>query len=198
MKTTEKPVVRFEDAAEQVTVTGWACKICKLFCGNDQMAEHSARWCCATDLPCACGGRNTRKGYTCCEECRRKRNDEQWAKRERRPWDGKAMLYSDTHDKWFADDEEFLYFCDDEMGEEKDPRDVPMSKLAERFRVILGEEFKPREFDMASYLSDYLPENDRRDHGFEEIEKVVNDWIARGRPWSWTQSAYAWDGTVSG
>lgn len=71
--TQESPVIRYEDAAEQRTVTGWACKQCGRFWNQD---EHMARYCCCTEGPCEeCGARRDRHNRLC-EDCRKKKDAE--------------------------------------------------------------------------------------------------------------------------
>lgn len=184
----EKPVIKSEDNAEQQTVTGWVCKTCRRFWGDD---ERMARYCCSTDFPCACGNRHG-KGWTCCKACREKHEDEKWAKRERRPWDGTGMLYSDTMDRWFSSVEDLeghVLDITDDGG-----KDDSLQGLHERFRIIICEENKPRTFEMEDYLCDELHEGS--DIHARDINKIVNDWIQAQRPLSWTPGRYAWNGEV--
>lgn len=45
--------MRYEDAAALVgRLPGWQCAKCKRDHGDDPGSEHSARSCCARDLPC--------------------------------------------------------------------------------------------------------------------------------------------------
>jgi hypothetical protein len=73
----EKRKILAEDNADRCTVEGWVCKTCGRFWGDD---ERMARYCCATDFPCACGGRHG-KGYTCCDDCRAKLDEERHQER---------------------------------------------------------------------------------------------------------------------
>lgn len=100
----DQETIRYEDAAEVVTVIGWACKTCRRWWGDD---EHLARWCCATDLPCECGGRK-RKTYTVCAGCRERKAEERWAARERREWDGELPLFAVGLDEFVFDEDRLV------------------------------------------------------------------------------------------
>lgn len=176
MTNQEKPIVRYEDAAERRDgLSGWVCKNGH-FHGDD---EHIARWCAATEIPCPdCGGRNPNKSYSVCEACRRKRADERWFKsyaEKAVPWDGVTPLYSDASDRYFWDDGDL----GDHIG---DPPELSVDDL----RLILCEPNKGRSFDMADWLSDDLPEDSNLDT--TEIDRIVNDWIAAHAPYSWCPS----------
>lgn len=66
-------VVRYEDSAEfRTSIEGWACKECdRVWVGE----EHMARYCCANNFPCRCGGRIEGSIWTMCQSCREKAED---------------------------------------------------------------------------------------------------------------------------
>ncbi len=162
MKTTEE-VIRYEDAAEQCTVTGWRCLKCRRFYGDD---EHMARWCCGNkDQPCECGGR-IHGSYVRCQACQDKARDEQWAKIPKVEWDGESPVCVFDDDKYFfGGAEEVLYWLDD--------REIKV----EDARLVICEQASLREFEICEFLSDDLPE-DGADFSGADIDKIVNDWIA--------------------
>lgn len=169
----DKPPLCYEDAAMHVTLTGWACVRCKRFFGNYPDAEASARYCCHTEAPCKeCGGRNLRsRSYTCCDACGEKHRTERWLALPRVEWDGEAplCLWDDDRFFWNADDLQ-SYVDGDDLEIDDPPRKL------EDVRLVLAKPVKPREFEMADYLSDELPEDDDTD--FNDIDQIVNDYIA--------------------
>lgn len=189
--TATKPTIRYEDAAEHKTVslTGFWCRTCGRFWDND---EHMARYCCATDFPCECGARID--GHRArCEACRQKHADEVYAKAEPRPWDGKCMLFSDVTDRFYATPDEFFSSAGSEYPGDEFPKD-----FHRKMRVYLTEEHRPHHFSLMDWLEDYLPEDALSgNYALAPVEKCVNDFIEAGRPWSWWQGKYAWDGSVA-
>jgi hypothetical protein len=175
MPTEPKPVIRYEDAAElRAGLSGWCCKRCGRYWGAD---EHMARWCCATELPCKeCGGRNPNKGYTCCGACRRRRDDERWAKLERVDWDGESPLCEYDGDRCYFDADAVLEMIEDRIAEGGTLEDI---------RLVVCEPSTPRHFEMADFLGDDLPEDFDAGKDFAEIDEVVNDWIRARTPFSW-------------
>lgn len=181
MKSSEP--LRYEDAAEPVTVAGWQCVRCKRFF----FEESSARWCCHTDGPCKeCGGRNLNKSYRCCQACREKHEDARWHEllaTKAVAWDGETPLCMYQDDKFFFSPDEVEEYLHDQNGdlEEGDP-----PRKLEDLQLCLCEASEPNEFELADFLSDHLPEDyEGGDHGFDEIDKVVNDFIKSLAPLSY-------------
>lgn len=167
MKTKEH--IRYEDAAEPKTMTGWACKKCNRF--YSQHDEHSARWCCSTDQPCACGGRKS-KTYTCCDACRQKLNAERFTKLPRAEWDGDTPVAVWDGDQYFFSPVAVAEYC--EKHELK----------LENVRLVLCEKDKSKRlFEMNEFMSDELAEDYTLDA--DEIDKAVNDWIEANVPALW-------------
>lgn len=114
----EGKIMRYEDAAEEVTVTlsGWKCKTCgNFFQKNKQIQdpEHNARYCCASDFPCECGGRYE-KPYSFCMECREK----SYLRIEKEIFDNAELVEYDgpffVDDNFYNDIDEYLQSCEDE------------------------------------------------------------------------------------
>lgn len=166
-------VIRYEDAAERRTLSGWACKKCGRLWPDDRGGdpEHLARWCCATELPCVCGGRNRNKGYTCCAACREKHETEQWYGLPEHEWDGETPLCDWKGDTYFFSTDAVADWLDDEPGEPgRKPEDV---------RLVLCEQSQPRPFEMVAFLSDDLGEEGGDAlPSTVEIDALVNQWIA--------------------
>ena len=168
--------LRWEDAAEEATVTGWVCKKCHRWYGYGESGERSARYCCHTDAPCGTPGCTERKGkpYVLCDKCRRHKDNEQWAALPRVEWDGVTPLCLWNGDEYFFDA--------DSLGEY-----IVESGLSVReVRVVLCEPDPGRTFDMEEFLQDHLPGEDGHfPHDCTEINKIVNDWIDEHAPYCW-------------
>lgn len=181
-----KPVIRYEDAAQhRADISGWICKTCHRFYGNDRSSESAARWCCATDLPCEeCGGRNPEKLYIYCKACRKKHDDARWAALERVEWDGATPLAVWDNDKYFFDE----YAVADHIADVIDD-----GGRLEDVRLVLCEQQEPWAFDMADFLHDDIGEDgvDRLD--FTEIDRTVNDWIEKHVSLLWYPASKAID-----
>lgn len=99
------------EAAEFRKVTGWVSRG-GLFHGDN---EHTARWQGCTHLKCdSCG--EVKERSTWCRPCHDKKEREKYKAMPAKDWDGEAMLYSNTHDKWFSDFDDILDYmanCDD-------------------------------------------------------------------------------------
>lgn len=189
MKTKSLP---YEEAAEQRTITGWCCKTCNLFYGAGEAGERAARYCCAKDMPCECGGRRA-KSYTLCDKCRWKNEAERYAKLERRPWDGKQMLYADAWDRYFSDDDDFFDYIGNEYDD--DEPDCHADRWIVAARILLCDPVEARTFDLCDYIHDDLPEDGEPPPGWEAVEAAVNKFLESAGPLSWYPGKYAWDGT---
>ena len=107
MKT--KSEIRSEDSAEyRKDIVGWICTVCKRYWGTD---KHMAEYCCATSMPCECGGRK-HPGYTCCDRCIAKHNAERDQKKLNNAktveYDGPFMV----GDKYYQTEEEYIEDCE--------------------------------------------------------------------------------------
>lgn len=171
--------IRYEDAAERMTVTGFACKTCRRWWGED---EHMARWCCATDLPCECGGRK-RKSYTVCEACREKAAAERFAAKPRQQWDGKTPLYSETLQRYFFDDGYSLREAIEEAG--GDPDALRLFICRPRYAHPLEDEYwhddMPPDEDLESVAPDLF-------RAISALNEVIETRRAARQPLSWEPS----------
>lgn len=106
-----KEQVMYDDdqAAKQVTVTGWVSRQGRFYGDN----EHLARWDGCTHMTCECGAVHE-KGWTICETCRRKAKDVRYAALPVVEWDGKTPLCLFDDDKYFFSEDEVLDYCEEE------------------------------------------------------------------------------------
>jgi hypothetical protein len=124
-----------DEAAHQQTVTGWVSKR-GFFYGDD---ERAARWDGCTHLICECG-RVMEKSWTKCITCRRQKAVDEYNKKEKKQWNGTDMLYSETLDKFFLDEEEVSEYVEEIA-------DAPV----EDFRFIICEPVFAHEIEPADY-----------------------------------------------
>jgi len=166
--------IRYEENAEYLkNIKGWICKTCLRYFGNGEAAEHLAALCCATDLPCECGGRNLENGCARCAECREKQEKEQWEKMEVKEWDGKTPIYSHALDRYYFDGLENIY------------EDADEHKLTlEGMELVLCQPVKKPTFSVYNLLDGYIDDDcDVRDiNGYADIKQAVHDWIDENVP----------------
>lgn len=180
------PTLPYEEAAEIRTLTGWACRTCGTFWAKD---ERAARYCCAKDMPCECG-RRREKHYVACRDCRRKRDIERFEAMERRPWDGKQMIYSQQLDRYFSSPDDAREYL------EEGDHDLDPFLTMEFLRLVLCRPNNGRSFDIEEHLSDdFAPDDDNplRDSEVTAINNYVNQWITERAPFSWEPDKFALD-----
>lgn len=189
---TKKPIDRpyDGDVAERRTVTGWVCKTCNRFWGDD---EHMARYCCCTSRSCGtegCAGR-CEKHYTKCETCRELSGLERYLAREVVPWDGKCMIALDSNDRYFSDAEEFLDYvvgCRDpgDFTDEEAER-PPTAEEIEAVRPMETAMMRPRHFSVSEFCEEMTTEDGEQHFRGNpaEIDEIVNKWLAENGPQLW-------------
>lgn len=166
--------LRWEDAAEPVTVFGWKCRMCGRFYGDN---ERSARYCCHTDAPCDCGKRKSRH-QTMCDDCWHAEKVRLWESSEQvqcseptadNPW----SLFDD--DTYFFDVESFLEHC---IENKVQP--------SEAFPVLCRQH-KPGTFCLSDWLEDYSFEDECPVDGVDLkiADEAVNAVLDRVERWPW-------------
>ena len=164
-------------AATWKTVSGWVSRDGRFYGGE----ERAARYAGSTHAICYTCGVTCRKGYTKCEKCIEACKDEQWAKMERREWDGAQMLYSQTADGWFASPDEALdWMADDEER----------PQTLEEMRLVLGDPVGVRPLD-GSYCADQLADDCEEPKEVAEAMDAFNRAVS-GIVLSWRPGKYAW------
>ena len=100
----QEEVVMIDDprAATLVTVAGWRSRDGRFYGDN----EHAARWSGCTHVKCVSCGDPTNKICSVCQSCREKAADARYDAMPAAEWDGVAMLYSDSRDKYFSSPED--------------------------------------------------------------------------------------------
>lgn len=169
---TEKVVMRDSDEAAQLkTVTGWVSRD-GLFFGED---ERTARWSGCTHETCESCGEVIPRGW--CKSCREKKDAAAWAVAERMPYDGVAMLYSDSYDRYFQNEEEALELAEDENCEIDD------------LRLFICEPVYGRPID-SDYFCDELPGDGELPDSIISAMDALNQTIKDAGPLSWQPGKY--------
>lgn len=166
-------VIRWEDAAVEVTATGWACKKCGRWYGDGESGERAARYCCHNDGPCqtpGCSNRANRR-YTICRSCQEVNASERWAAMPRVAWDGETPICMFEDDRYF--------FHEDDLADWMDNNEI----APEQIRLVLCEPDNGPVFDMADYLEEHLLEEYELDA--DAINATVNEWIRSNAPFCW-------------
>jgi len=179
-----KPKIHFDspEAAQLVTLTGWVSAD-GTFYGNHPDSERIARRAGCTHLNCErCGAEYEKSWGTVCNGCRDLLNAERHAKRERKPWDGLCMLYSERSDSYFND----LSDAEDSLEE---------GETLEDLQLVLCKPNRGSKLDV-SHFDDDLPE----DGDYYDIDadvlaamELFNEAIDKSKPLSWSPTSIALD-----
>lgn len=163
-----------DESAQLKTVTGWVSRNGHFF-GND---ERTARYDGSTHRVCDCGDLIDRHSY--CRPCHNKKEDEKFAAMERKEWDGKTMLYSQSADEYFHDSDQILDHCEEY---ECKPDDM---------QFIICEPVYAGEIDPNEYYRDDLPEDGEVDSELEAAFSELNKLIREAKPiLCWMPGKYA-------
>jgi len=98
---------------------------------------------------------------------------EKWIAAERAPYDGVAMLYSDSCDKYFSDEAEAEEYAEDE--------DLAEDEL----RLYICEPVYGRMID-SDYFRDELPEDGEVPDSIQAAMDALNEAIKAAGPLSWS------------
>ena len=174
---TEQILYNSDDAAKFVTgIEGWVDRQGRFF-GND---ERAARYSGCTHTKCQECGKPTRKHWTHCDDCRAKRAEERYLKRERKHWDGETPLYSDSADIYFFDEGHLL----DHIYEH--------NCTIESLRLVICKPVKLRQVD-EDYWSDDLAEDGELPDEVVGALESLNAAIREADPVAWEPGKYAAD-----
>jgi hypothetical protein len=139
----EQPIIlsTSDEAAQQITVTGWVSRNGHFY-GSD---ERTARYDGCTHRPCESCGTPTGRHEVKCPPCRKAHDDAKFAALPFEPYDGKPVaLYHD--DEYFFDEDDIINYaeeheipitdlrlvkCVPQYAEEVDPRDIYEDLLPE-------------------------------------------------------------------
>lgn len=163
----KKSGLAYEDAAQMASVTGWSCKTCHRFYGDN---EHLARWCCASSVPCQCGGRISGP-YKVCDDCRQKNRRRIYDAMPSADWSGVGPLAIFDSDIFFFSVEDL----EDHLAE--------TGGKIEDVQLVLCEPTRPHRWEAQDEWSDYLGEYEL--DGCEQIEDAVYQWAQTHLPTMW-------------
>lgn len=169
-----------EGQATAATLTGFACGKCRRFYGGDG-AKAVAEYCCAVDVACETEGCTFRanKGWRFCTGCRWKLDYARWKTMEQvgaECGSSNPLTTLNGDDYWFDIDDLFTY-CD-----------IHECKPSDLLLVWCEPDNGPT-FMFHEFVGDHTPEDFEVPSGTAEVEKVVNDFIAKHAPWSWRGSS---------
>ena len=155
----EKQVIMEDspEAASIQTVTGWVSRAGR-FWGND---ERTARYDGSTHKRCECGSVIEQRSY--CRTCHDRKEIERWDAMPEVEWDGVSMLYSQSADQYFRDEQELSDYCAD-SDEPCTPDDL---------RLIICTPNYLREVDLCETHSDDMPEDGDESCFAPEVQEAL-------------------------
>jgi hypothetical protein len=159
-----------EEAAQQMTLTGWVSSRGLFFTD-----EHLARFDGCTHLLCKCGNEMERR-YTDCSFCRKTQEVESYKALEFKEWEGEFPLTLFDHDEYFWDEDDIINYCEE--------NDVQCSDLM----LVFCQPRFAKEIDADDYLCDILEYGSLSDIdlelaiAFDNLNSVIR---SRKQPLSW-------------
>src|SRR3990167_1706427 len=154
----EAKPIRYEDNAEQRTVTGWCCKTCNRWWDKD---EHMARYCCSTERQCECGNGIARRGWIKCDACNNADRLARWLAKPEIEWDGEFPLGLWDDDQYFWNADELLEYVFEQI--EDNDEVATLDSRWESLQLTTCYETKAPHFEMNEFLCDVLGEDQELD-----------------------------------
>ena len=169
---TEKKILyNSDEAATYVTnIKGWISAR-GFFYGDEPGAQGTARYDGCTHRICSCG-REMTKNWTLCDECREQKAIKKYNAMEKEVWDGEALIYSDTNDKYFHSIDEIDEYCDEEK--------CTIASL----RLLICEPNHLRQID-EDYCFDDMPDDSYLPDAVSDAIDAFNKVITEQDPISW-------------
>ena len=166
------------EAASIQTVAGWVSRRGHFF-GSGPDAERMARFDGCTHRKCEqCG--EPIPVHSWCVPCHAKKEIEEYEKKQRRPWNGTDVLYSQSDDRYFFDADELDQYCED------------VSVTPDSLRLIICAPTYAGEIDPDDHYCNDLPEEGEVP---AEVREAFDELNARLRAWktilSWSPGKYA-------
>ena len=167
-----------EAAVYRTDIEGWVDSTGRYF-GND---ERIARYSGCTHRKCERCNELTDKSRTVCTKCWNEMQVEKYHKMPTKMWDGKAMLYSQSADRYFNDLEE----AENWLGDEQE--------ILDDLRLIVCEPRYATQIDVENFYCDDMPEDttiyDTHPElvkAFDELNKVIKNYK---QPLCWCVGLY--------
>lgn len=175
--TVNEKIIMFDspEAAQfRTDIKGWVSRGGRFF-GDGPSAEADARYHSCTHRPCRECGAPTIKRYIKCDACRELADIARYQAMPRAEWDGKAMLYSETTDRFYSD-----------LGEAEDHLD----EMEERctfadLRLVICEPNYVRKLDPDDFADDLPEEGDLPDgvrKAIDEFNRAVDGIVLSWSP----------------
>jgi hypothetical protein len=163
-----------DDAAKYVKdIEGWVDRN-GLFFGKD--GEHGARYSGCTHRDCEDCGKPAEKWCLVCKRCKAARDTKRYQEREQKEWDGETPLYSESHDRFFFNEDDLYDFI----------RDVePLNQ-----RLVICDPVNLSQIDH-DHWCDELCEDGELPSDVEDALDELNKVITESDPVSWQPGKFA-------
>lgn len=172
---TEMIMMDSDEAATQMTITGWWSRHGRFYGNDERTARHDG----CTHRKCERCGEPVEKSWLVCKRCRDEADIQKFKAMPRKAWDGKAMIYSELKDQYYSDPDEALEelaYCD--------------GLTSEDLRLIICEPNYADELD-SEYWCDSIPESGDIPDWLEDAIAQFNKAIADKEPLSWIPGKFA-------
>lgn len=156
-----------DEAAQFVTnISGWVARGGRFWGDDERMARYDG----CTHRACTICGMPVEKitGHTVCQECRDKKETDDFNALPRKQWDGETPLTLWRGDEYFFTEDELLEWCEDH---ETTPQEL---------QLVICKPNYAREIDLDGMYCDDLPEDQYLDDVAPELAdmlKEVNTYI---------------------
>jgi hypothetical protein len=167
----ETKIVMFDsdEAARQITVTGWVSRDGRFY-GND---ERLARYAGCTHRKCEQCDNVVTRDRIICDQCNDKRMNAKYESLEPLEWDGDVPLCTFRGDTYFFDWGSVEEYCEDH------------ETTVERLQLVICVPVKPHLLEPNDMFCDYLPEDGECPDEVALAVEAVNDAIKKALPFSW-------------
>lgn len=183
MAATTEPKIIFPEDPETATIetrTVWVSRT-----GSAHFDERGARWEGATHLHCEKCGTPVIKPYCLCQHCADQKEKERYERREKKKWDGKSLLYSESVDQFFEDMGEVEEYL---LNETEDGNAMTLEDL----RLMICDPVYARPLD-DDYFCDEIPEDGEVPEKLRAAVDAFNEAIKNCGILSWAPGKYALD-----
>jgi hypothetical protein len=181
----EKDLVVMRSAPEAATfrtdIYGWVSRGGIFYGDNEDIARYAG----CTHVECNRCGKPVEKRWLACDGCRDLADIEQFEKRDRKDWDGIAMLYSQRTDEYYSDFDAIL----DAMSD--DDETITLADM----RLMVCEPCMPLPLN-----SDFFEDCFAEDHDESDLPKEIwdamdafNAVLGAMTPLSWSPGKFALD-----
>lgn len=166
-----------EAATFKTGISGWVSSDGR-FWGNGKDAEHMARYSGCTHHIAPCGHKAI-IGWSLCDDCRSKKQQENYLKLPLIEWDGVTPLCLYNEDKYFFDEDDIVMYCEDSEIPSTDLQlciCTPNKYTEVDVDAIAPEDVSPEDYDgdLPKVIQDAL----------DALNKVIREYP---KPFTWSQ-----------